>query len=96
MAKKKRCRSKRTSKAQRESISSSITRLVKASRSEGDKFINKLNAWKKGKKGYVTVSTGDPSRPYVKITFEQHFGGLYKDVKHRVRPAAEDKDRVEI
>ena len=95
MAKKKRCRSKKTSKGQRHSISRSTVRLVRESRDEGDKFLNKLEAWKKGKKGYITVPTGDSSRPFAKITFEQHFVGLYKDVKHRVRPA-EDKDRVEL
>jgi hypothetical protein len=73
-------------------------RLVRDSRTEGDKYINKLNAWRKGKRGYVTIANPNPheiDKPYIKVTFEQHFGGLFKDVKYRVRPA-EDKDRVEI
>lgn len=95
---KKRHRSKKTSKGQRQSISRTTVRLVRSDRTEGDKYINKLKAWMKGKKGYVTIANPNPSevdKPYIKVTFEQHFGGLYKDVKHRVRPS-EDKDRVEL
>jgi hypothetical protein len=98
MGKKVRCRSKKTSKGQRQSISRTTVRLVRDGRSELDKYLNKLEAWKKGKKGYVTVANPNPhetDRPFIKVSFEQHFGGLYKDVKYRVRPS-EDKDRVEI
>jgi hypothetical protein len=98
MAKKKKKRTHKVSKGLRQSISRTTVRLVRDSRTEGDKYLNKLNAWKKGKKGFVTIRNPNPSetdRPYIKVSFDQHFGGAYKDVKHRVRPS-EDRDRIEL
>jgi hypothetical protein len=98
MGKKVRCRSKRTSKGQRRLSLSSSVRLVRDSRTEGDKFMSKLQAWKDGHDGYVTIknpNSHETDKPYIRVSFKDHFGGLYKDVKYRVRPS-EDKDRVEI
>lgn len=77
MGKKVRCRSKKTSKGQRASISKSTIRLVRQSRSEGDKMANKLAAWRAGKKGWVTIANPNPNetdKPFVKISFDRHFG----------------------
>jgi hypothetical protein len=98
MGKKVRCRTKRTSKGQRRSISRSSVRLVRDARTEGDKFMSKLQAWRDGHDGFVTIknpNTSETDKPFIRVSFRNHFGGLFKDVKHRVRPS-EDKDRVEI
>jgi hypothetical protein len=98
MGKKRRCRTKKTSKGLRQSISRTSVRLVRDARTEGDKYINKLNAWMQGKKGYVTIANPNPhetDKPFIRVSFDKHFGGLYKDVKHRVRPSV-DKDRIEL
>lgn len=77
MAKKKKCRSKKTSKGQRDNISRTTVRLVRDIRSEGDKLQNKLDAWRAGKKGWVTVPNSNPhetDRPFIKVSFNNYFG----------------------
>ena len=77
MAKKKRCRSKKISKGQRQSISRTTVRLVRDGRTEGDKMHNKLLAWRAGKKGFVTVPNPNPhetDKPFIKVSFDRYFG----------------------
>lgn len=77
MGKKVRCRPKKTSKGQRSSISKSTIRLVREGRSEGDRLQNKLNAWRAGKKGFVTVANPNPhetDKPFIKVSFDSYFG----------------------
>lgn len=98
MGKKVRCRTKKTSKGERKSISNSTVRLVREGRSEIDKYYNKLEAWKKGKKGFVTIAnpnSHETDKPFIKVSFDRYFGGVYKNMKYRMRPS-DDNDRIEI
>lgn len=58
---KKRTRSKTTSKGERRSISKEVCKLVRRERSETEKSMNKLRAWREGKNPWITVA-GDTSR----------------------------------
>lgn len=58
---KKRTRSKYTSKGERRSISKATCKAVRQARSETDKAMNKLAAWRAGKNPWITVA-GDTSR----------------------------------
>jgi hypothetical protein len=98
MAKHKKKRTSRTSKGLRPSINKTTLRLVRENRNQADKLLNKIAAWQKGKKGYVTIANPNPAeidKPFIKVTFERYFGGVYKDIKGRIRPA-EDKNRIEL
>lgn len=77
MGKKVRCRTKRTSKGERNSISNSTLQLVREGRSVVDKMQNKLSAWRSGKKGWVTVPNPNPhetDKRFVKVSFDTYFG----------------------
>jgi hypothetical protein len=98
MAKHKKKRAHKVSKGLRNAISPSTVRAVRADRSPVDVYTNKLNAWKKGKRGYVTIPNPDASqtnRRFIRVPFTQAFGGLYKDIKSRVRRADENQ-RIEL
>lgn len=77
MGKKVRSRTKKTSSGQRPSISSSTIRLVREGRSDADRFLNKLKAWRSGKKGWVTIANPnhhETDKPFIKVSFDHHFG----------------------
>lgn len=86
MAKKKKCRPKYVSKGERRNISKSNVRLVRDSLTEADKLENKLNAWRSGKKGTVTIANPNPNeidKRFIKVSFDTFFGkGLdFKSIK---------------
>ena len=84
-----------TSKGERSNVSNSTLKLV---RSESSKAFNKIDAWRAGKRGYVTIANPnkqETNRRFIKVTYEQYFGGTYKDVKARSRPNV-DNDKVEV
>lgn len=98
MAKHKRKRTKKVSKGLRPSISAATIRDTRAAVHPIDKMMNKLNAWMRGKKGFITIenpNTAETDKRYIKVTFERYFGGAYKDIKSRNKPA-EDKNRIEL
>ena len=93
-----RTRTKKTSKGQRPSISRSTVRAVKETKTEVDKLLNKVEAWKRGKKGFVTIANPNPSetdKKFIKVSFERYFGGSYKDIKSRVK-RSDDNNKVEF
>lgn len=97
MAKHKKKRAKKVSKGIHSNVAASTIRLVREGRDPAQKIINKLNAWRAGKKGYVTVETGDPGRPFKKVTFDAYFGNGrdFKSIKNGVK-VSEDKNRIEL
>lgn len=91
---KKRYRKAYTSKGQRPNVSKKTLGLM----SEGSNILDKVDAWKKGKRGYVTIpnpNKQETNRRFIKITFEQFFRGTYKDVMSRNKTNT-DNDKVEI
>lgn len=81
-----RTRTKKTSKGERSSIARSTVRLVRQDRCEADKMHNKLMAWRKGKKGTVTIANPnhhETDKPFIKVSFNAYFGGGrdYKTIK---------------
>lgn len=92
---KKRYRKAYTSKGARPNVSNKTLRLM---RDEGNDMLNKIAAWKKGKRGYITVANPnkqETNRRFIKMTFEQFFRGTYKDVMTRNKTNT-DNDKVEI
>lgn len=84
-----------TSKGQRPNVSRAH---LKAARPEGDRILNKIAAWRAGKRGTVTVSNpdkGETNRRFIKVSFETYFGGSFKDVMSRIKHKS-DTDKVEI
>lgn len=99
MAKHKKKRTKKTSQGLRASISRADVKFVRNSRDPGDVMANKLDAWMKGKRGYVTIANPNPeetNRRFIRVTFEKFFGGSYKDIKTRNNKRADDTNKVEI
>lgn len=98
MAKHKKKRAKKVSKGLHSSVSKTTIRLVRSSMTEADKMMNKLEAWRRGKKGYVTVATGDATRPFTKVSFDSYFGRGYdyKTVKFGNVKPADDQNRIEL
>lgn len=99
MAKHKKKRAKKISKGLRPSVNSTTLRLVRADRTEGDKIMNKLLAWRAGKKGFVTIANpnNDPSRQFIKVSFDAYFGGGrdYKTIKFGDKKKVSDDNRIE-
>ena len=97
MAKHKRKRTKKVSKGLRPSISPNTLKLVRRE-NVGNTSTNKLTAWMRGKRGYITIAnpnSEETNRRFIKVTFEKYFGGSYKDIKSRVK-RSEDKNKVEF
>ena len=91
---KKRHRKAYTSKGQRPNVSNKTLRLM----GEGTSMQNKIDAWKKGKRGYVTIANPnkqETNRLFIKVPFETFFKGTYKEVMARIKPQT-DNDKVEI
>lgn len=85
---KKRKRTKYVSKGERPNVSNS-------NKVNEPDFHNKIKAWRLGKSGYVTVDNPnkhETNKKRIKISFEQYFGGSYKELKLRFKPAAFNKD----
>ena len=79
---KKRSRTKYISKGQRPNVTRFTLNSIVVD--EGQKMMNKLNAWIKGQKGTITVpnpNTTEKDKPFIKVSFERYFGGTYKDIK---------------
>lgn len=100
MAKHKKKRAKYVSKGLFSNMSKSNIRLCREGRSEGDKIENKLNAWRAGKRGFVTIANPNPAetdRRFIKVTFNQFFGQGrdYKTIRAGTKPN-EDKNRIEF
>lgn len=71
---KKRTRSATTSKGERRSISKSVCKLVKQSRSEFDRAINKIEAWRAGKNPWITVPGPSKKEAFVRVRANALYG----------------------
>ena len=90
MAKHKKKRAHKTSKGLRSSISPLYTKLVRQARDPLTIFQNKYTAWMNGKNPYFTIANPNPeetNKRFIRVTAIKYFGGLYKDIKHRVKRA---------
>jgi hypothetical protein len=66
--------------------------------SEGTNMLNKVHAWMKGKRGWVTIENPnkqETNRRFIKVSFEEFFKGTYKEVMSRHKKNT-DNDKVEI
>ena len=71
---KKKTRSSMTSKGERRSISKSATKLVRRGRSEAEKLMNKLDAWRAGKNPWITVSGPSADKRFVRVRANNVYG----------------------
>lgn len=72
---KKRTRSSVTSKGERRSIVAGV-KAVRQSKSEVDKALHKLDAWRAGKDPWITVpnTKGPSNRPFIKVKANALYG----------------------
>lgn len=71
---KKRTRSTTVSKGERHSIARSTVKLVRQSRTEMDKGLNKLDAWKAGKNPWITVPGPSKNMAFVRVRANNLWG----------------------
>ena len=69
---KKRSRTSYTSKGQRRNVSKWARKAMKRERTPFQDAINKLNAWKQGKKVMLTIpSKVESNKPFIRVPAEQ-------------------------
>lgn len=96
MAKHKRKRTKYVSKGERTNVSKQHLKWAREGNTES--IVNKIAAWRKGKRGYITIANpnkNETNRRFIKVTFNQFFGGAYKDIRTRIKQNV-DNDRIEL
>ena len=71
---KKRTRSTVVSKGERHSVSRATVKLVRKGRSEIDKALNKLAAWKAGKNPWITVPGPSKNMAFVRVRANNLWG----------------------
>lgn len=71
---KKRTRSATTSKGERRSISAAVCKLVRQSRTEVDKSLFKLAAWRAGKNPWITVPGPSKKESFVRVRANSLWG----------------------
>lgn len=71
---KKRTRSTTVSKGERHSVARSTVKLVRQGRSEFDKALNKLTAWRAGKNPWVTVPGPSKNMAFVRVRANSLWG----------------------
>jgi hypothetical protein len=71
---KKRTRKKLVSKGKHSSISRSLVNAVRSGRSELEKMMNKVAAWKEGKNPWITVQGTASNRQFVKVRANELYG----------------------
>ena len=71
---KKRTRSTVVSKGERNSVSRATVKLVRKGRSELDKALNKLAAWKAGKNPWITVPGPSKNMAFVRVRANNLWG----------------------
>lgn len=92
---KKRLRKSYKSKGQRRNVS---TANLRQDVSFVQSMLHKVEAWKAGKKGYVTMENPNKSetnRRFIRVTLNSYFGGAYKDVRWKTRSST-NTDNIEI
>lgn len=63
-----------TSKGERNAVSRSTTKLMSSTRSEIDKALNKLNAWRSGKNPWITVPGTQSNMRMVRVRANAAWG----------------------
>lgn len=71
---KKRTRSSQTSKGERSNISKSVTKMVKQGRSEIERAMNKIQAWRAGKNPWITVPGPSKKEAFVRVRANALYG----------------------
>lgn len=71
---KKRTRSSITSKGERRSVAASTVRLVRKGRSEIEKAMNKIDAWRAGKNPWITVPGPSKNMQFVRVRANTVYG----------------------
>jgi hypothetical protein len=71
---KKRSRTKYTSKGERHSIGRWAVNAVRREKSEAEKAINKLDAWRKGKNPWITVPGPSSNMRFIKVRANSLYG----------------------
>ena len=71
---KKKTRSSMTSKGERRSISKSATQLVRRGRTDAEKLMNKIDAWRAGKNPWITVSGPSTDKRFVRVRANNIYG----------------------
>lgn len=84
---KKRIRKAYTSKGVHSNVAASTVSLVRRGRSELDKAINKLAAWRAGKNPWITVPGPSRKEAFVRV----RANALYGDPKRRTSGLFKDK-----
>lgn len=77
---KKKIRSTKTSKGQHSNVAKSTIQLARKLKSYAVKIDNKLNAWRKGKNPWVTVTDADNPKGMIR----RRANDLYGDPKRRL------------
>ena len=70
---KKRCRKTVVSKGQRKSVINGV-KEARSSRSEFDKALDKVAAWRKGLNPWITVATNQKNMPFVRKRANEVYG----------------------
>jgi hypothetical protein len=68
-------------------VSSSTRRAMRAARTNGEKLINKHNAWLKGKNPWVTIenpSKEQTDKRFIRVRYDDLMGGSAKDREKRM------------
>ena len=71
---KKRTRKTQVSKGQRNSISRWVINAVRRDKSEGEKALNKIRAWRAGKNPWITVPGPSSNMRFIKVRANSLYG----------------------
>lgn len=82
---KKKQRDTQVSNGERRSVRKDICKMARREYlASGQQMINKLDAWKKGKRATITIPNPEKSatnRPFIKMTMDEFMGCEYKHMK---------------
>lgn len=74
------------SKGQHRNVSKSTLRLMRASKSETEKLLDKQNAWLKGSNPWLTIENPNKeqtNKKYIRVRMNDLRGGTAKDLEKR-------------
>lgn len=82
---KKRLRKKLVSSGKRSLVSGALVTATNAARDVHDKFLNKLDAWKKGQNPWITIEnpTKATNRKFIRVRAEDYFGPYKQEVRDK-------------
>lgn len=74
------------SKGQHSNVSKSTLRLMRASKSDAEKFLDKQKAWLKGSNPWLTIENPNKeqtNKKYIRVRMNDLRGGTAKDLEKR-------------